>query len=70
MEQENIFSTELLTAFEIAKKIAKNNFNKFYSAPHLLKAILNRDLSLLKRLEAMGKDVYYLDEWADRKSVV
>ncbi|AWK05185.1 type VI secretion system ATPase ClpV [Flavobacterium crocinum] len=65
MEQENIFSTELLTAFEIAKKIAKNNFNKFYSAPHLLKAILNRDLSLLKRLEAMGKDVYYLDEWAE-----
>ncbi|WP_163400390.1 AAA family ATPase [Flavobacterium fluviatile] len=65
MEEKNIFSTELLSAFEIAKKIAKNNSNKFYSASHLLKAILNRDLSLLKRLEAMGKDVYYLDEWAE-----
>ncbi|KAF2517730.1 AAA family ATPase [Flavobacterium foetidum] len=65
MEQENIFSAELLTAFEIARKIAKANLNKFYSAPHLLKAILARDLSLLKRLEQMGKDVYYLDEWAE-----
>lgn len=66
MEQEqNIFSSELLSAFEIAKKIAKTNLNKYYSASHLLKAILNRDLSLLKRLETMGKDVYYLDEWAD-----
>ncbi|WJS92797.1 ATP-dependent Clp protease ATP-binding subunit [Flavobacterium johnsoniae] len=64
MKEENIFSTELLTAFEIAKKIAKNNSNKYYTASHLLKAILNRDLSLLKLLESMGKDVYYLDEWA------
>lgn len=63
--EQNIFSTELLSAFEIAKKIAKNNSNKYYSASHLLKAILNRDLSLLKQLEAMGKDVYYLDEWAE-----
>lgn len=64
-EEKNIFSVELLNALEIAKKIAKNNLNKYYSASHLLKAILNRDLSLLKRLEAMGKDVYYLDEWAE-----
>ncbi|MCP2025488.1 ATP-dependent Clp protease ATP-binding subunit ClpA [Flavobacterium sp. HSC-32F16] len=64
-EEKNVFSAELLTALEIAKKIAKTNSNKYYSAPHLLKAILNRDLSLLKRLEAMGKDVYYLDEWAE-----
>ncbi|WP_029269155.1 AAA family ATPase [Flavobacterium sp. KJJ] len=65
MKQENIFSTELLTAFEIAKKIAKNNSNQYYTGSHLLKAILNRDLSLLKRLEAMGKDVYFLDEWTE-----
>ena len=64
-EEKNVFSAELLSALEIAKKIAKTNSNKFYSASHLLKAILNRDLSLLKRLEAMGKDVYYLDEWAE-----
>ncbi|MBE0393775.1 ATP-dependent Clp protease ATP-binding subunit ClpA [Flavobacterium sp. 7E] len=64
-EEKNIFSIELLSALEIAKKIAKANSNKYYSASHLLKAILNRDLSLLKRLEAMGKDVYFLDEWAE-----
>ncbi|MFH6966948.1 AAA family ATPase [Flavobacterium sp. FlaQc-28] len=64
-EEKNVFSTELLSALEIAKKIAKANLNKYYSAPHLLKAILTRDLSLLKRLENMNKDVYYLDEWAE-----
>ncbi|MET3027793.1 ATP-dependent Clp protease ATP-binding subunit [Flavobacterium sp. UW10123] len=64
-EEKNVFSTELLSALEIAKKIAKTNSNKYYSASHLLKAILNRDLSLLKRLETMGKDVYYLDEWSE-----
>ncbi|GAA3767958.1 ATP-dependent Clp protease ATP-binding subunit [Flavobacterium ginsengiterrae] len=64
-EEKNVFSAELLSALEIAKKIAKNNLNKYYSASHLLKAVLNRDLSLLKRLESMGKDVYYLDEWAE-----
>jgi ATP-dependent Clp protease ATP-binding subunit ClpB len=64
-EEKNIFSQELESAFEIAKKIAKNNSNQLYGASHLLKALLNRDLSLLKQLESMGKDVYYLDEWAE-----
>ncbi len=64
-EEKNIFSQELIDAFEIAKKIAKNNSNQFYAASHLLKALLNRDFSLLKKLESMGKDVYYLDEWSE-----
>lgn len=64
-EGKNIFSRELIDAFEIAKKIAKNNSNPFYAGSHLLKAILNRDFSLLKQLETMGKDVYYLEEWAE-----
>jgi ATP-dependent Clp protease ATP-binding subunit ClpB len=65
MKEKNMFSNELIAAFEIAKKIAKENSNKYYTAPHLLKAILNRDLSLLKQLEHLDKDVYYLDEWAE-----
>jgi ATP-dependent Clp protease ATP-binding subunit ClpB len=64
-EEKNIFSKELIDALEIAKKIAKNNSNPFYAASHLLKAVLNRDFSLLKQLEIMGKDVYYLEEWAE-----
>lgn len=64
-EEKNIFSRELIDAFEIAKKIAKNNSNPFYAASHLLKAVLNRDFSLLKQLEILGKDVYYLEEWAE-----
>ncbi len=62
---KNVYSQELIRAFEIAKRIAKDNSNKYFTAAHLLKAILNRDLSLLKQLENMGKDVYYLDEWAE-----
>lgn len=65
MDEKNILSAELVDAFEIAKKIAKSNSNPFYGASHLLKAILNRDFSLLKQLETMGKDVYYLEEWAE-----
>ncbi|CAN1502342.1 hypothetical protein MCETHM1_00533 [Flavobacteriaceae bacterium] len=52
-EEKNIFSQELITAFEISKKIAKNNSNQVYTASHLLKAMLNRDFSLLKQLESM-----------------
>ncbi|WP_409025135.1 AAA family ATPase [Flavobacterium sp. 2755] len=43
----------------------QKKFPFHYRSSHLLKAILNRDLSLLKRLEKMGKDVYFLDEWAE-----
>ncbi|MGA9639353.1 AAA family ATPase [Flavobacterium sp.] len=65
VSEKYTFSLELARALEIARKIAKENANKYYTAAHLLKAILNRDLSLLKQLEKMGKDVYYLDEWAE-----
>jgi ATP-dependent Clp protease ATP-binding subunit ClpA len=65
MDTKQVLNQEVISAFEIAKKIAKGNFNKYYTASHLLKAILNRDLTLLKELEKMGKDVYYLDEWAE-----
>lgn len=60
-----IYSDELYKAFEIVQKIAKENNHKYYSSSHLLKAILNRDLSLLKQLEATGFDVFYVLEWAE-----
>jgi ATP-dependent Clp protease ATP-binding subunit ClpB len=60
-----IFSEELQSALDIAAKIAHEHKHAEYTPAHLLKAILHRDLSLLKELEAMGKDVYYLEEWAE-----
>ena len=60
-----VLHSELIQALEIAKKIAEQFQHAEYGAGHLLKAILNRDLSLLKELEATGKDVYFIEEWAE-----
>ncbi|WP_296151330.1 ATP-dependent Clp protease ATP-binding subunit [uncultured Flavobacterium sp.] len=62
---EITYTQELQKAIEIAQLIAKENSNKSYSSAHFLKAILNRDFSLLKQLESMGIDVFFLLEWAD-----
>jgi ATP-dependent Clp protease ATP-binding subunit ClpA len=54
-----------LEAIHIAKRLANENTHATYGAPHLLKALLHKDLPLLKLLEAQGVDVYYLEEWAE-----
>lgn len=36
-----------------------------FAAAHLLKALLHKDLPILRFLEEQGADVYYLEEWAD-----
>lgn len=66
MITENIiFHEELQSALEIAKRIASETKQNEYSASHLLKAILHRDFTLLKELESMGKDVFFIEEWAE-----
>ncbi|WP_136667943.1 AAA family ATPase [Flavobacterium sp. H122] len=66
MITENIiFHEELQTALDKARRIAQDTRQPEYTAAHLLKAILHRDLTLLKELEAMGKDVYFIEEWAE-----
>lgn len=65
MQKDIVFHEELYMALEIAKKYAIESHNIEYGAPHLLKAILHRDLSLLKELEAMKKDVFFIEEWAE-----
>lgn len=65
MKEEVTYSQEVAKALNIAQKIGRENLNAFYTGGHILKAMLNRDLSLLKKLEAMGVDVFYLEEWAE-----
>lgn len=65
MQKDIVFHEELYMALEIAKKYAIEKHNMEYGAPHLLKAVLHRDLSLLKELEAMKKDVFFIEEWAE-----
>jgi ATP-dependent Clp protease ATP-binding subunit ClpB len=49
----------------IAQRIARENMHLTYGSPHLLKALLHKDVSLLKFLEGKDIDVYYLEEWAE-----
>jgi ATP-dependent Clp protease ATP-binding subunit ClpB len=65
MNEEVTYSAEVTKALNIAQKIGRENLNAHYTGAHLLKAMLNRDLSLLKQLEAQGVDVFYLEEWAE-----
>ncbi|MDP9956372.1 ATP-dependent Clp protease ATP-binding subunit ClpA [Epilithonimonas hungarica] len=66
MNQEEItYSQEVTKALNIAQKIGRENLNATFTGAHLIKAMLNRDLSLLKHLENLGVDVFYLEEWAD-----
>ncbi|MFK7048323.1 AAA family ATPase [Flavobacterium columnare] len=67
MNQEITYNTEVNKAIDIAQKIGRDNLNSYFNGAHLLKAILNRDLSLLKKLESLGMDVYYIEEWAEVK---
>ena len=52
-------------AVDIAQKIAKEYQNAWYSSPHLLKALLHKDIGISELLERLGKDINYLKEWAD-----
>lgn len=52
-------------ALHIAAQIARDNGHDTYGPAHILKALLHKDLPLLKQLEANGADVYYLEEWAE-----
>lgn len=59
-----MFSTNLEKAIHIATKIAKEHQNKHYTPAHLLKAILNKDFSLLAELYREDIDVYFIEDWA------
>ena len=59
------FSDDLKNAIGIAQSIAKEYSNQYISPAHLLKALLHKDIGLLPYLEKLGKDVFYLEEWAE-----
>ena len=56
---------ELEKAIHIATQIADEHRHASFGPAHLIKAILNRDLSLLRYLHDEGVDVYFIEEWAD-----
>lgn len=58
-------SPALQRAVEIARAIARENMHNSFAAPHLLKALLHKDVALEPLLVKMDADVYYLEEWAE-----
>ncbi|GHC57441.1 ATP-dependent Clp protease ATP-binding subunit [Ulvibacter litoralis] len=55
----------LKQAVHIAQAIAREYAHEQYSAAHLLKALLHKEIGMLKFIESMGQDAYYVEEWAE-----
>lgn len=60
-----ILSDKVKQAINISQSIAKEFMNSEFSPAHLLKALLHKDIGLALVLENMGKDFYYMEEWAE-----
>ncbi|HLZ88271.1 MAG TPA: ATP-dependent Clp protease ATP-binding subunit [Puia sp.] len=58
-------SPALRQALHIAQAVAREHMHGDFGAPHLLKALLHRDLGVEDQLWKMDQDVYYIAEWAD-----
>lgn len=59
------YENQLLTAFEIARSIARDHRHGTFSGSHLLRALMHEDVDLAPRLEEWGIDVLFIKEWAD-----
>ncbi|WP_297086301.1 ATP-dependent Clp protease ATP-binding subunit [uncultured Draconibacterium sp.] len=62
-----VLSDKLKQAINIAQAIAKEFMNAEFSPAHLLKALLHKEIGLIPLLEAMKKDFYYMEEWAEMR---
>lgn len=52
-------------ALNIAQAVARENANEYYTPSHLLKALLHKEVGLRDFVLSIGKDLGYLEEWAD-----
>ena len=52
-------------AIHIAQAIAKEYSHNNYSSAHLLKALMHKNIGLIKYLESIGQDGYFVEEWAE-----
>jgi ATP-dependent Clp protease ATP-binding subunit ClpA len=53
------------TAIRIAKSIAREYGHESFTPAHLLKALLHREVGLQGFITFLGKEIVYLEEWAD-----
>ncbi len=55
------------TSIRIAQSIAREYNNGVYGPPHLLKALLHKEIGLKTFLQSMDKDTEYFEEWAEMR---
>ena len=58
-------SEETKRAVQIAQAFAKEHQHSHIAPPHLMLGILHNDVGLATWLVAMGKDIYFLRDWAE-----
>jgi len=58
-------SESVKTALHIAQSLAKEYRNANFSAAHLLKGLMHKDVGLRPFLASIGKDEEYISEWAE-----
>lgn len=58
-------NADLQTAIRIAKSLAREYGNAKYAPAHLLKAMFHREVGLAPFVTSIGKDVAYVEEWAE-----
>lgn len=52
-------------AVQIAQSLAKEYVQDSFSSPHLLLALLHKEVGLRSFIESMGKDYFYIKDWAE-----
>jgi len=58
-------SESVKTALHIAQSLAKEYRNEVFTAAHLLKGLMHKDVGLRSFITAIGKDEEYISEWAE-----
>ena len=58
-------SESVKTALHIAQSLAKEYRNEVFTAAHLLKGLMHKDVGLRSFITSIGKDEEYISEWAE-----
>lgn len=65
MTQFLSYTDEIKRVVSIAQAMAREYNNVQFSGAHLLRALLHKDAGLINFIAGLGKDMLYMEEWAD-----
>lgn len=55
------------SAIRIAQSIAREYNNAYFSGPHLIKALMHKEINLRDFVTSLNKDVFYFEDWAEMR---